>query len=168
VTPDNWNAGLALHTRAVVLLTQVFRDDLRATPGAAIVATASIAATLGHARTPIYTAAKGAVVALVKSMADDLAPDGVRINAVSPGMIDTPMGRAMSPEARADFERRIMLGRFGEPAEIGRVIRFLLSDEASYIFFGYGDNRRWRADLLDADQRRINPSAGELGRDVSH
>ena len=133
VTPENWDAGLALHVRAVVLLVQALRNDLRAAPGAAIVALSSINATLGNGMIPIYSAAKGAVLSLVRSMADELAGDSIRINAVSPGLIDTPIIAATKAALPRVFERRIMLGRYGEAAEVGRVIRFLLSDEASYI-----------------------------------
>ena len=134
VTPDNFDAGMALHVRAIILLTQAFREDLRANPGSAIVATASINAWFGNAMIPIYTAAKGAVISLVRSMADELANDGVRINTVSPGMIDTAI---MEPETKkfmhSVYDQRILLGRFGQPEELGRVIRFLMSNEASYI-----------------------------------
>ena len=134
VTPENFDAGMALHVRAILQLTQAFREDLRANPGSAIVATASINAWFGNGMIPIYTAAKGAVISLVRSMADELAADGIRINTVSPGMIDTPI---MDPETKAHmhgvYDRRILLGRFGEPEELGRMIRFLMSEEASYI-----------------------------------
>ena len=133
VTPDNFDAGLALHVRALILMTQAFREDLRASPGAAIVALSSINATLGSGMIPIYSAAKGAVLGLIRSMADDLAGDGIRVNAVSPGMIDTPIMASTRVALPGHFERRIMLGRYGEPAEVARVIRFLLSDEASYV-----------------------------------
>lgn len=133
VTPDNWEAGLNLHARPVLLMTQAFRDDLKSCPGAAIVALSSINATLGSALIPIYSAAKGAVISLVRSMADELANDGIRINTVSPGQIDTPIMAGTKAALPGYFERRIMLGRYGEPEEVGRVIRFLLSDEASYI-----------------------------------
>lgn len=133
VTPENWDSGLALHARALVLVTQAFREDLRANPGSAIVAIASINATLGSGMIPIYSAAKGAIISLVRSMADELAEDGVRINAISPGQIDTPIIAAVKAARPGYFERRIMLGRFGDPAEIATTIRFLLSNEASYI-----------------------------------
>ena len=133
VTPENWDAGLALHARSVVLITQAFREDLRRLPGSAIVALSSINATLGNGMIPIYSAAKGAVISLVHSMADELAADGVRINAVSPGIIDTPIMAGTKASLPGHFERRIMLGRYGAPEELGRVIRFLLSDEASYM-----------------------------------
>ncbi|MBC2650258.1 SDR family NAD(P)-dependent oxidoreductase [Novosphingobium aerophilum] len=134
VTPDLFDAGMALHVRAIVLLAQAFREDMRANPGSAIVATASINAWFGNAGIPIYTAAKGAVISLVRSMADELAADGIRINTVSPGMIDTPiMDEQTKAYMHGVFDRRILLGRFGQPEELGRMIRFLMSNEASYI-----------------------------------
>lgn len=133
VTTGNWDAGINLHVRPIILLVQAFREDLRSAPGGAVVALSSINATLGSGLIPIYSAAKGAVISLVRSMADALAEDGIRINAVSPGQIDTPIIADAKAAMPGHFERRIMLGRFGDPAEVGRVIRFLLSDEASYI-----------------------------------
>lgn len=134
VTPESWDSGMNVHLRPLVLLVQAMMDDFRANPGSAVVGIASINATLGNAMNPIYSAAKGGMLSVIRSMADRLATDGVRINAVSPGMVHTPM---MQPTLDAVppglFERRILLGRLGEPAEIGRMVRFLLSDEASYI-----------------------------------
>lgn len=134
VTPENWDAGMALHTRAILGLVQEFREDLRQVPGAAIVALASINATLGAGATPIYCAAKGAVVSLVRSMADELSHENIRINSLSPGIIATPlMVKETAKMPAGMLERPIMLGRFGDPVEVGRAIRFLLSNEASYI-----------------------------------
>lgn len=130
---EAFDSGMALHVRALIQLTQTFADDLKANPGSAIVAIASINAWFGSGLIPIYTAAKGAVVSLVRSMADELAADGIRINAVSPGMIDTPILGAGRDGMIAAFGSRIFAGRFGQPEEIGRVVRFLLSNEASYI-----------------------------------
>jgi NAD(P)-dependent dehydrogenase (short-subunit alcohol dehydrogenase family) len=134
VTPENWDDGINTHLRPLILLTQAMMEDFRANPGSAIVAIASINATLGNAANPIYTAAKGGMLSLVRSLADRLATEKIRINSVSPGMVLTPM---MQPTLdyfpKGHFERRILMERMGDPAEIGRVVRFLLSDEASYI-----------------------------------
>jgi NAD(P)-dependent dehydrogenase (short-subunit alcohol dehydrogenase family) len=134
ITIDTWNDGINIHLRPIVLLLQNFLPDLKAQPGSAVVAAASINATLGNAVNPIYTAAKGGVLSLVRSLADGLANDGIRINSISPGQIRTPMTQpSIDHLPKGYFEKRILLGRFGEPEEIGRVVRFLLSDEASYI-----------------------------------
>jgi len=134
VTTESWDSGVNVHLRPIVFLAQAFLQDLKAHPGGAIVAMALINATLGNAMNPIYSASKGGVLSLVRSMADALARDGIRINAVSPGQIMTPMMRpAVENLPQGFFEKRILLNRIGEPEEIGRAVRFLLSDEASYI-----------------------------------
>jgi NAD(P)-dependent dehydrogenase (short-subunit alcohol dehydrogenase family) len=134
VTPESWDSGIAVHLRALVLIAQALLPDLRANPGSAIVAFASINATLGNAANPIYSAAKGGVLSVVRSLADRLARDGVRINSISPGQIHTPMLQPVLDIVPAGFfERRILLERLGRPEEVGRVVRFLLSDEASYV-----------------------------------
>jgi NAD(P)-dependent dehydrogenase (short-subunit alcohol dehydrogenase family) len=134
ITPESWDAGMNVHLRPLALLTQALLPDFRANAGSAVVGISSINATLGNSMNPIYSAAKGGMLSLIRSLADRLAMDNVRINAVSPGQIKTPM---MQPAVDAlppgTFERRILLGRIGLPEEIGRVVRFLLSEEASYV-----------------------------------
>lgn len=134
ITPQSWEDGINVHLRPLALITQAMLPDLRARPGGAVVAFASINATLGNGANPIYSAAKGGVLSLVRSLADRLALEGIRINAISPGQIYTPMLQpVVDVLTPAYFERRILLGRIGVPAEIGRAVRFLMSDEASYI-----------------------------------
>ena len=105
----------------------------------AIVNTASELALVGEAGYGAYTATKGGVLAMTRAVAAELAPHGVRVNAVCPGTTDTPMLRAEyetahdPTAARADGERSIALGRIGQPEEIARVVAFLLSDEARYV-----------------------------------
>ena len=136
ITPENWTAGIDVHLRAIVLLLQTLLEDLKRHPGSAVVAMASINATLGNALNPIYSAAKGGMLSLVRSLADRLARDGIRINSVSPGQIVTPMMQPALNAMPGFFEKRILLGRIGLPEEIGRMVRFLLSEEASYITAG--------------------------------
>jgi NAD(P)-dependent dehydrogenase (short-subunit alcohol dehydrogenase family) len=134
LTAANWDAVLDVNLRALALLVRALLPDLRASRGSAVVGIASINATLGNARVPAYSASKGGMLSLVRSLADGLAAHGVRINAVSPGQIRTPMLQtSLDALPPGTYERRILLGRLGEAAEVGRVVRFLLSDEASYI-----------------------------------
>jgi len=134
LTEARWDAVLDVNLRALALLVQAMLPDLRAQRDSAVVAIASINATLGNGLIPAYTASKGGVLALVRSLADSLGNDGIRVNAISPGQILTPMmQRAVDALPGGTFERRIMLGRLGDPAEIGRVARFLMSEEASYV-----------------------------------
>lgn len=131
---EDWDRVLDINLRALVLGVQAILPDLRANPGSAVVGIASINGTLGNAMIPAYTASKGGMLSLVRSLADDLGNDGIRINAVSPGQILTPMLQtsvdALPP---GTYERRVLLGRLGAPREIGSAVRFLLSEEASYV-----------------------------------
>jgi NAD(P)-dependent dehydrogenase (short-subunit alcohol dehydrogenase family) len=134
ITVESWESGINVHLRAFALLVQALLPDLRANPGSAVVGIASINATLGNLMNPIYSAAKGGMLSLIRSLADRLAQDKIRINAVSPGMILTPMMKpAVDNVPAGTFERRILLERLGKPEEIGSVVRFLLSNEASYV-----------------------------------
>lgn len=134
ITPESWAAGINTHLRPLAMLTQKLHADFAANPGSAIVAITSINATLGNAVNPIYTAAKGGMLSLVRSLADRLARDGIRINSVSPGQVMTPMVKSTVDHLpQGFFQKRILLERLGLPEEIGRVVRFLLSSEASYV-----------------------------------
>lgn len=131
---QNWDAVLDINLKAMPFLVKAVRADLKQHPGSAIVGIASINATLGNAANPAYSASKGGMLSLVRALADDLGNDGIRINSVSPGQILTPMlAPVVDVLPEGTFEKRILLNRLGEPDEIGRVVRFLLSAEASYV-----------------------------------
>ena len=84
----------------------------------------------------IYGVSKGAVHTLTRALAKELAPAGIRVNAVSPGTIDTPFHaqiKATKPEVFASWKDNIMLGRLGQPEEVASVVSFLVSEDASFI-----------------------------------
>lgn len=125
-----------INLRAEVFILQALLPDLKTSPGAAVVGIASINATLGNLMNPTYSASKGGMLAVSRALADDLSRHGIRINTVSPGQIATPMllqGIESVPDQLEAFERHILLGRLGQPEEVGKAVRFLMSDEASYI-----------------------------------
>ena len=107
--------------------------------GASIIATTSIANRQGMAATSAYSATKAALAQLVRVAATELAPRGIRVNAVSPGPIETPIfGKIGMPQAEVQqmaegIQSQVPLGRFGQPEEIANMVLFLASDESSYV-----------------------------------
>ena len=99
---------------------------------ARIVLTSSVAYRRGSAGYPPYAAAKAGIVGLTRSLSRRLAPD-ILVNAVAPGVIDTRMAEPSIAERGEAYQREIPLRRFGHPAEVASVIRFLCSPDASYI-----------------------------------
>lgn len=135
IDEEAWARVVDVNLRAVALLVPALLPALRASgPGAAIVGIASIEAVVGDGRIPAYCASKAGLLGLVRSLAVGLAPD-VRVNAVCPGYVDTPMTAPAlsSAQARQRFAQRVPLGRVALADEVGRVVRFLLSDDASYV-----------------------------------
>ncbi|MEU3982773.1 glucose 1-dehydrogenase [Streptomyces sp. NPDC026672] len=102
-----------------------------------IVITASGGAFFGHRATPIYSASKGGVVLLMKSLADAVGPYGIRVNAVCPGVVDTVLARSTeaedTKETSANWINTVPLKRVGRPSEIGDAVAFLGSDLATYV-----------------------------------
>lgn len=115
-------------------IRELFR---RHEPGsaAAVVNIASVNAVIAVPGQAHYVASKGAIASLTKAAAVEGAPLGVRVNAIAPGPIRTPMTeeRLVDPDQVAWLEGRVPLGRVGEPTEMGKVAAFLLSDAASYV-----------------------------------
>jgi NAD(P)-dependent dehydrogenase (short-subunit alcohol dehydrogenase family) len=101
----------------------------------AVVNVASMWSQFGSPRNPAYSASKGAINSLTRSHAVAFAPDGVRVNAVAPGWVDTRLasGAIHNPERAAAILARIPIGRWGQPQDIARVVRFLFSADAAYV-----------------------------------
>jgi NAD(P)-dependent dehydrogenase (short-subunit alcohol dehydrogenase family) len=128
-----WALTLSTHLTAAALLVRDLTPDLKANPGSATVFIASIAAIVGFDANPAYCAAKSGLLGLARSTAARLGPHGIRANSVCPGFIDTPM-MARSLQSGSDrFATRSPLQRVGQPDDIATAVRFLLSDDASFI-----------------------------------
>jgi NAD(P)-dependent dehydrogenase (short-subunit alcohol dehydrogenase family) len=133
---ETWDAVLDVNLRAGALLTRALHDALlEANPGSAIVFISSIEASVGSAFLPAYCASKAGLLGLTRAACAELGPEGIRINAVCPGAVDTPLLAPLleMPGARQRLETATPLGRLAQPEDIASVVRFLLSDEAAYI-----------------------------------
>ena len=133
---DGWSRVMNVNLRAFTHLVRIALPTLRAAgAGAAIVGVSSVEGWIGHKFLAAYCASKAGLLGLVRSYAHALARDGIRVNAVCPGAIDTPMLAPLleAPNYKENLEKRIPLRRIGQPGEVGRLIRFLLSEDASYI-----------------------------------
>ena len=98
-----------------------------------IVNLSSVAATKPGRGQSNYAASKGAIEAFTKALAVELAPRGIRVNAVAPGVIETDMTESLRAIAPQELKQRILLKRIGSPDEVAKVVSFLCSDDASYV-----------------------------------
>ena len=117
---------------AINNLQHASRLMLRRSSGA-IVNVASIVGTRGNIGQAVYAASKAGLVGLTLSASKELAPRGIRVNAVAPGVIDTEMIGHLSSEKLAELQSRIPMGRLGTAEDVARVVAFLVSDAASYV-----------------------------------
>jgi NAD(P)-dependent dehydrogenase (short-subunit alcohol dehydrogenase family) len=137
-TDEDIDRLLAVNLRAVIYLAQAAHRALAATSGSLIVM-ASKTGLVAQPDSPLYCATKGAAVQLARALALDWAPEGIRVNAVCPGIVDTPMldrflGELDDPDrARSEFSTAQPLGRLARPAECAAAALFLASPAASFI-----------------------------------
>jgi 3-oxoacyl-[acyl-carrier protein] reductase len=133
---DEWDAVMETNARGTFLLSRAALPLLRATVGVdrSIVNIASIAGQLGALQTGMhYAASKAAILAITRSFARMLASEGIRVNAVSPGAVESGITSHLSADGVATLERGIPLGRFGTPDEVAWVVATLASPHASFV-----------------------------------
>ncbi|HEY0183780.1 MAG TPA: SDR family oxidoreductase [Rhodopila sp.] len=130
----DWDATMAVNLNGPYNMVTAFLGQLKATRGT-IINIGSIQSFVALPNSAAYTTSKGGVRALTKALAIELSPQGVRVNAIGPGMIATPLNEdaRRNPDYMTNFAQRIPLGRLGEPADIAGPAVFLASDLARYI-----------------------------------
>lgn len=133
---DDWNRVIAVNLTGVFNAIRYQIPAMLARGGGSIVNVASIMGFRAFAGQPAYTAAKHGVIGLTKAAALDHAGQGVRVNAVAPGFIETPLLAHLSDEKKQAAALLHPMERLGQPAEIANVILFLLSDAASFVTGG--------------------------------
>jgi NAD(P)-dependent dehydrogenase (short-subunit alcohol dehydrogenase family) len=130
-----WDRVMAVNLKSVFWVTKHGIPHLRTAGGGSIIMMGSVSALAGFTRAQdAYTAAKGALISLTKSLAIQFARDKIRCNVIHPGIVDTPLQAPYLTEAiRKEFETGIPLGRIAQPREIAYVALFLASDESSFM-----------------------------------
>jgi NAD(P)-dependent dehydrogenase (short-subunit alcohol dehydrogenase family) len=134
---DAWHQVIRVHLDGSFYCCRAEIAAMKATGGGAIVNMASILGSVGFQNSPAYVAAKHGIVGLTRAAALDHAADGIRINAVGPGFIQTPLLDNAPAEVVAGVAALHPLGRLGSPQEVAELVCFLASDAASNMTGGY-------------------------------
>jgi len=133
LSDESWRRMLAVHLDGTFFCTREALRLMSKKNRGAIVNLSSVAALTGLEVVPHYSAAKGAILAFTRAVARDVASRGIRVNAICPGYIDTPMTERMSPLIRTAVIARTPLRRTGEPHEVAATALFLASDDSSFF-----------------------------------
>jgi len=128
-----WRRTLEIHVDGTFHCTREALKVMEVRRRGCIINMASVAGIAGLAGVPEYSAAKGAIIAFTKSVAREVAPFGIRVNAIAPGFVDTPLLADLSPRLRAAFAASTPLGRLGTAAEVAAAALFLAGPEAAFV-----------------------------------
>jgi len=133
LSDETWARMLAVHLNGTFYCTREALKLMSRANRGAIVNISSVAGLMGIEVAPHYGAAKAGILGFTRSVAREVATRGIRVNAICPGWIDTPILDPLPPMVRMLAERQTPLGRLGDPKEIAAVALFLASDEASFV-----------------------------------
>lgn len=132
-TEEEFDRVFAVNTKGVFFLAQAAAKEMIPQGEGAIVTVSSMWGVAGASGETAYSASKAAVIGLTKALAKELAPSGIRVNCVAPGVTDTEMNACYDEEAMEALAERTPLGRIADPREIAEAIFFLASERASFI-----------------------------------
>ncbi len=131
---EDWDRVMEVNLRGAFLMTRAATKlMIRRKSGGRVINIASTSGTMGNAGQANYSAAKAGLIGFTKAAARELAHWSILVNAVAPGLIETDMTAAISPEAREGLLAQVPLRRIGTPREVAEVVRFLAGDAAAYI-----------------------------------
>ncbi len=132
-TLDEYNKIFDINRKGVYLCTKLAQKNMVSKKWGRIINISSVWGVSGASCESVYSASKAAIIGFTKAMAKELAPSGICVNAIAPGVIDTKMNAIFSSEEKALLEKEIPCGRFGSAKEVSELAYFLATDNASYI-----------------------------------
>ncbi len=130
---DDWNDVLAVDLTSVFLVSRAVIPQMRARRSGCIVSVSSIAGKEGTPGLIPYSVAKAGIIAFTKALGKEVVADGIRVNCVAPGVVETPLLDQLPPESTQVMLSKAPMGRFGTADEVAAVVHFLASDAASFI-----------------------------------
>jgi len=130
---EDWDRTLATNLKGAFALCRAAARPMMKQRSGAIVNLTSVVGEMGNVGQAAYAASKAGLIGLTKSLARELASRNIRVNAVSPGFIDTDMTAGLNAELKAKMTEAIPLGRLGSADEVARAVLFLAGDAASYV-----------------------------------
>jgi len=133
LSAQDWDSLQAVNLRSAFVLLKPLIPRLVQRQAGSLLFISSMWGLRGASCEAAYAASKAGLIGLAQSLAQELGPSGIRVNAIAPGVIDTDMLAEYTEEERADLARRSLLGRIGRPEEVARAAAFLLGDGAAYI-----------------------------------
>ncbi len=129
----DWDAVLSINLKSAFLCSQAAARYLLRSETGRIINMSSVAGVTGNVGQANYSAAKAGLIGLTKTLARELASRKITVNAVAPGYIQTEMTAKLAPELKDRLAEQIPIGRLGQPEDVAAIVRFLVSDQASYI-----------------------------------
>ncbi|QAY65655.1 elongation factor P 5-aminopentanone reductase [Paenibacillus protaetiae] len=133
VSEEEWDDVMAVNLKGMFLCSQLFMPHMISRKYGRIINVSSVWGNAGAACEVLYSTTKGGINAFTKALAKELAPSGVTVNAVAPGVVDTDMMGGFNEAEREALEQEIPVGRFAQPDEIASLVYFLALPESSYI-----------------------------------
>ena len=133
VSVDEWNKVIGVNQTGIFLMNKYVISEMLKNGGGAIVNTSSMYGLVGTTMSFAYSASKGAINQMTRSLALTYARDNIRVNAVAPGYVDTPILAEVPKEAKDAMANQLPVGRLGKDTEIANLICYLLSDDAAFI-----------------------------------
>ncbi|MEM4514158.1 MAG: SDR family NAD(P)-dependent oxidoreductase [Ignisphaera sp.] len=134
LSEEEWDKVIETNLKGTFLFTKAVVPYMKKQKYGRIVNMASVAGVEGNARMSHYSASKAGIIGLTKALAEELAPYGIRVNAVAPALVEgTALTESMSPEQREFLAKKIPLGRLCKPHEVADLVKFLVSDASEFI-----------------------------------